>query len=123
MSKHHLRERSSPPGVDVTGPGPASPEQVEDEEDARSLDLVQRVVISALAMVVGGSISCVLAFYTAFGRAGLDAASAIGLWVMAGVTGLLTAAVVLVINRRHTYSPLLVLGLLPMAVSAYWVFR
>ena len=122
MSKHHVKERLHPE-LEVADAAPTSPQQLEEEEDARSLDLVQRVVISALAMVVGGSISCVLALYTAIGSADLDATSARGLWVMAGVTGLLTAAVVLVINRRHTYSPLLVLGLLPMAVSAYWVFN
>ena len=122
MSKHHVKERPDPE-LKAADAAPTSPQQLEEEEDARSLDLVQRVVISALAMVVGGSISCVLALYTAIGAADLDAASAVGLWVMAGVTGLLTAAVVLVINRRHTYSPLLILGLLPMAVSAYWVFN
>jgi hypothetical protein len=39
----------------------------------------------------------------------------------AGFTALLTAAAILIINRRHPYSPLLVFGLLPMAISAYWV--
>ena len=93
MSKHHVKERPHPE-LDVAAAARTSPQQLEDEEDARSLDLVQRVVISALAMVVGGSISCVLVLYTAIGSADLDAASAVDLWVMAGVAGLLTTAVV-----------------------------
>jgi hypothetical protein len=86
------------------------------------LDLVQRVVVSVLVVVIGGGVSCVLALTAALRPAALDPISDVGLWVMAGVTGLLTTAVVLVINRRHSYAPLLILGLVPMAVSAFWVF-
>ncbi len=46
----------------------------------------------------------------------------IGLWVMTGVIGLVTAVAVLVINQRRPYSPWVALGLLPMAISAYWIF-
>ena len=45
----------------------------------------------------------------------------IGLWVMTGVIGLVTAAAVLVLHRRHWYAPWVLLGLLPMLVSAYWI--
>jgi hypothetical protein len=120
MSKHHLKER---PNSEPRADGMADVTQLsEEQEDARSLDLVQRVVVSVLVVVIGGSISCVLALTAALRPAALDAVSAVGLWVMAGITGLLTTAVVLVINRRHSYSPLLVLGFAPMAVSAFWVF-
>jgi hypothetical protein len=83
--------------------------------------LVQRLVVSALAIVFGGSLSAGLAAYIAVKPAGLDPGNIIGLWVATGFTGLLTAAAILIINRRHPYSPLLVFGLLPMAISAYWV--
>ncbi|GAA3643930.1 hypothetical protein [Microlunatus ginsengisoli] len=116
MSKIHLRERPhSKPLADGS-------QLSEEQEDALSLDLVQRVVVSVLAVVIGGSISCVLSLTAALQPATLDPVSDVGLWVMAGITGLLTTAVVLVINRRHSYSPLLVFGLVPMAVSAFWVF-
>jgi hypothetical protein len=127
--KHHIKERPHDE-LDVAAPPapeqeplqqqPVDPEQLEQEEDERSLDLVQRLVTSALAITVGGAISLVLALYTALGS-DLDRVSHIGLWIMCGVTGLLTAVVVLAINRRHAYSPFLLLGLLPMAISAYWV--
>lgn len=94
----------------------------EHEIDERSLDLVQRVVSSVLAIVVGGGIAVLLTVASTIGWTGLDRASTIGLWVMSGVAGMLTAAAVLVINRRHPYSPLLLLGLLPAAVTAFWVW-
>ena len=40
---------------------------------------------------------------------------------MTGVFGLATAAAVLIVNRRRPYSPWVLLGLLPMAISAFWV--
>ena len=40
---------------------------------------------------------------------------------MTGVIGLVAAAAVLVLHRRHWYSPWVLLGLLPMLVSAYWI--
>ena len=46
---------------------------------------------------------------------------AVGLWVMSGFIGLVAAATILVINRRPPYAPWVALGLLPMAISAYWV--
>ena len=121
MRKHHIKERSHDE-VEVADSAPLDPIAADQAEDARSLDLVQRVVASALAIVVGGSIALVLAFVSATNPGGLDEASRIGLWVMAGVTGLLTTAAVLVINRRHLYSPLLAFGLLPMVVTAFWVW-
>ena len=122
MRKHHVKDRQhDEPEPEIGEVAPLDPDQLEHEEDERSLDLVQRLVASVLAIVVGGSIASGLAAYTAVQPVGLDEGSVIGLWVMAGIAGLLTAAAVLVINRRHPYSPLLVVGLLPMAISAYWV--
>lgn len=105
-------------------PMPLSPEEQERDkaEDERSLDVVQRVVTSVLAIVVGGGISTLLALNTVLGYGSPDRSSHIGLWVLSGVTGILTMAAVLVINRRHPYSPMLLLGLLPLALSAYSIW-
>jgi hypothetical protein len=92
------------------------------QQDQRSLDVVQRGIISALVVVVFGLFAAVLAAYlVAYGDQDLPRDSVIGLWVMSGVIGLLTAVAVLVINRRRPYSPWVILGLLPMAISAPWV--
>lgn len=120
MRKHHVVERRQD-DAEVAGSEPLDPDQLDQEEDRRSLDLVQRVVGSVLVVVVGGAISFLLAGYTALSPSSADRTSLLGLWVMSGVTGLLTTAAVLVINRRHPYSPLLACGLLPMAIAAYWV--
>ena len=127
MRRHHVKEREveeQPLAGSVT----PSPEQVRESEraeqakDEQSLDLVQRIVASLLAVVVGGGIAVLLSTLTALDAFGFDSASRIGLRVMGGIAGLLTAAAVLKINRRHPYSPLLVLGLIPMALAAYWVW-
>jgi multisubunit Na+/H+ antiporter MnhB subunit len=89
--------------------------------EERSLDLVQRVVFSAIVVVVTGSIALVLALYVAFNTDELPRSDEVILWAMTGVIGIITVLVVLLINRRRPFSPWLVLGLLPMAVSGYWV--
>jgi ABC-type Fe3+-siderophore transport system permease subunit len=72
---------------------------------------------------VFGSFAASLAAYLAvYGDRDLDRSSVIGLWIMSGVMGLLTAVAVLAINRRRPYSPWVLLGLLPMAISAFWIF-
>jgi hypothetical protein len=119
MNKQRTRGR---PHDEPGAAAPLNPEQVEQQEEERSLDLVQRMVVSALAIVVGGAISAGLTAYITTNPADLGEGSIVGLWVFAGIAGLLTAATVLVINRRHPYSPLLVLGLIPTAIAAYWVF-
>lgn len=91
--------------------------------EERSLDLVQRVVFSAIVVVVIGSIATVLALYLAFNTDELARSDEIILWLMTGVIGIISVLAVLLINRRRPISPWLVLGLLPMAVSAYWVLR
>ena len=92
-------------------------------DEARSLDLVQRVVFSAIVMVVTGSIALMLALYLAVSPEKFSTAETAILWGMTGVIGLITVILVLLINRRRPLSPWLVLGLLPMAASAYWIFR
>ena len=92
-------------------------------EEEQSLDLVQRVVFSAIVMVVTGSIAMVLALYLALSPEKFSLSETVILWGMTGVIGLITVILVLLINRRRPLSPWLLLGLLPMAVSAYWIFR
>lgn len=92
------------------------------KREERSLDLVQRIIISALVAVVFGTFSAVLAAYLVVrGEQDLPSFSVTGLWIMTGVLGLATAATILLINRRRPYSPWVLLGLLPMAVSAPWI--
>jgi hypothetical protein len=92
------------------------------EHEARSLDLVQRVVISVLVAVVFGTFAAVLAAYLAIaGDRDFPSTSVIGLWIMTGVMGLATAAAILLVNRQRPHSPWVLMGLLPMAISAPWV--
>ena len=94
------------------------------EHEERSLDLVQRVIISALLAVVFGTFAAVLAAYLAIrGDQDLPHFSVVGLWIMSGVLGLVTVAAVLLINRRRPYSPWVLLGLLPMVITAPWILR
>ena len=97
----------------------------QDEAHRKSLDVVQRAVLSALLGFVFGSLAVVLAFYLAVAGDSdetLGRSRVIGLWIMTGVLGLITAAAILVINRRRPYNPLVLLGLLPLLVSWYWIF-
>lgn len=91
-------------------------------EDARSLDFVQRLVASSAIAVFIGSLAVVLAIYLGIGADALPDDSVLGLWIMSGVIGAVTTAAVLVLHRRRWYSPWLLIGLVPMAVSAFWVF-
>jgi len=86
--------------------------------------MVQRAIISALIGVVFGLLTVVLDIYLVLaGVRDLARSDIIGLWVMSGVLGLITAAAILVVNRRRPYSPWVLLGLLPMAASWYWIFH
>ena len=92
------------------------------QRDAKSLELTQRVILSVIVAVVFGSFSAVLAAYLAVrGDQDLPHFSVVGLWIMSGVMGLATAAAILLINRRRPYSPWVLLGLLPMAISTPWI--
>jgi hypothetical protein len=92
--------------------------------EARSLDLVQRLIVSFLVAFVFGTFSAVLAAYLAVrGDQDLPHFSVVGLWIMSGILGLATAAAILLINRRRPYSPWVLLGLLPMVISAPWILR
>jgi hypothetical protein len=91
-------------------------------EEERSLDFVQRLIASSAIGLFIGSLAVVLAAYLAVsGVHDLPRGDVLGLWVMTGVIGLVTAVTVLVLHRRAWYSPWTLLGLLPMLVSAYWI--
>jgi hypothetical protein len=95
-----------------------------DPAERRSLDVVQRTVVSILVGVVIGLFAAVLALYLVLrGHQDLDHGSVVGLWIMTGVIGLITAGVILVINRKKPYHPLVLVGLFPMALSWYGVFH
>jgi hypothetical protein len=92
------------------------------QREAKSLDLTQRVILSVIVAVVFGTFSAVLAAYLAVrGDQDLPHFSVVGLWIMSGVMGVATAAAILLINRRRPYSPWVLLGLLPMAISTPWI--
>lgn len=82
---------------------------------------MQRLIISALLIVVIGVPAVALAIYSPY-LARTDRGTAVGLWVMAGVLGLMAALGVLLAHRGRPYSPLLLIGLVPAAVSAYFLF-
>jgi cation transporter-like permease len=105
--------------MSVSQPGRRSAREAHEE---RSLDFVQRVIVSVLVGVVFGSFAAVLAAYLAIrGDQDLPSFSVTGLWIMTGVLGVATAAVILLVNRRRPYSPWIILGLLPMVISAPWI--
>jgi len=94
------------------------------QQEERSLDLVQRMIISALVGVVFGTFAAVLAAYLAVrGDQDLPPFSVTGLSIMSGVLGLATAAAILSINRKRPYSPWVLLGLLPMVITAPWILH
>ncbi len=85
------------------------------------IEIVQRWVAAVILIHVGAAPATALAVYSPH-LAGTDRGSAIGLWVMCGVIGLLTVGGVLLIHARSLLSPWLVLGVLPMAASAFFLF-
>ena len=92
------------------------------ESEDRSLDLVQRLIISALIVVVLGTLAGALSAYLVLRSDEFSRTNLLLLWGQTGVIGLICAAVILVVNRRRPYSPWVLLGLLPMAISAPWIF-
>lgn len=89
--------------------------------EATSLDQVQRALITALIVVVIAAPAVVLNLFVIRSQ-GLSRSDELGLWAMSGVTGLIAAGAILFVNRRKPWSPFVLLGLLPMAVAAYWLF-
>jgi hypothetical protein len=91
------------------------------DAEEKSLDLVQRVVISAILCVVFGAPTVALAAYAPH-RAQTSTGDAIGLWVMGLILGLAAAEAVLFTNRRKPWHPAVLIGLVHAAISAYWMW-
>ncbi len=86
-----------------------------------NIETVQRWVASAILFHVGSVPAITLAVYS-IGIAADDFGRGVGLWIMSGVIGLLTAAGILAIFRRSILSLWLVLGILPTAVTGFFIF-
>ena len=85
-----------------------------------NIETVQRWVASAILFHVGSVPAVTLAVYS-IGVAETDYGKGVGLWFMSGVIGLLTAAGILAIFQRSLLSLWLVLGILPTAVTGFYV--
>ena len=91
------------------------------EAEGRSLDRVQRVLISVLIFFVMGILSVALNIYIVLSGDNMAHSDAVGLWILSGVIGLLSSGMTVMINRLRPYNPLVLIGLIPMAVFAFWV--
>lgn len=85
------------------------------------IETVQRWVAAFILIHIGGAPALALAVYSPH-LVISDRGSGIGLWVMCGVIGLVTTGGVLLIHQRSLLSPWLILGVVPMAVSAFYMF-
>ncbi|TQJ06723.1 hypothetical protein FB475_6390 [Kribbella jejuensis] len=86
-----------------------------------NIETVQRWVVSAVLFHVGTVPAVTLAVYS-IGVAAGDFGRGVGLWFMSGVIGALTAAGILAIHRRTPLSPWLLVGILPTAVTGFYIF-
>lgn len=85
------------------------------------IETVQRWVVSVILFHVGSVPTITLAVYS-IGVAKTDHGRGIGLWIMSGVIGLLTATGIRLIFQRSPLSPWLILGILPTAVTGFYIF-
>jgi len=85
------------------------------------IETVQRWVFAVILIHIGGSPTLALAAYAPHAEQ-TKHSTGVGLWIMSGVVGLATTAGVLLIHQRSLVSPWLILGVLPMAGAAYYVF-
>ena len=86
-----------------------------------NIETVQRWVASVILIHVGSVPAVTLAVY-AIGIAKTEYGKGVGLWAMSGVIGLLTVAGVLAIFRRSPLSLWLIAGILPTAVTGFYIF-
>ncbi|MER7245604.1 hypothetical protein [Kribbella sp. NPDC000426] len=85
------------------------------------IETVQKWVASVILIHVGSVPAVSLAVYS-IGVAESDRGRGIGLWIMSGVIGILTVTGVRLIFQRSPISPWLILGLLPTAVTGFYIF-
>lgn len=86
-----------------------------------NIETVQRWVASVILFHVGSVPAITLAVYS-IGVASTDFGRGVGLWFMSGVIGLLTVLGILAIFQRSVLSPWLLLGILPTAVTGFYIF-
>lgn len=86
-----------------------------------NIETVQRWVFAVILIHIGGSPTAALAAYAPH-MEHVKHSTGVGLWIMSGVVGLATTSGVLLIHQRSLLSPWLVLGIVPMAISAFYVF-
>jgi hypothetical protein len=86
-----------------------------------NIETVQRWVFAVILIHIGGSPTAALAAYAPHMEQ-VKHSTGVGLWIMSGVVGLATTAGVLLIHQRSLLSPWLILGIIPMAISAFFVF-
>lgn len=92
------------------------------DAEEQSLDLVQRLIASALVVIVVGAPTIALAGYAVLAENALTG-TRIGLCVLSAVMGLVAGVVINLFNRRHWYLPTILIGLIPAAIAAYLIFR
>jgi hypothetical protein len=86
-----------------------------------NIETVQRWVVSAVLFHVGTVPTVTLAVYS-IGVSHNDFGKGVGLWIMSAVIGILTAIGILAIHRRTPLSLWLLLGILPTAVTGFYIF-
>ena len=92
------------------------------EREGQSLDVVFRTIATTGILILFGTLSTVLAVYLIVaGDKEFGHDVVVLLWAIAGLLGLITAGAISMINRRRPFSPLVLLGLIPMAATAYWI--
>ena len=85
-----------------------------------NIETVQRWVASVILIHVGSVPAITLAVYS-ISVAHTDYGKGVGLWIMSGVIGLLTVAGVLAIFRRSVLSFWLIVGILPTAITGFYI--
>ncbi|MFI5694631.1 hypothetical protein ACIA58_22450 [Kribbella sp. NPDC051586] len=85
-----------------------------------NIETVQRWVVSVILFHVGSVPAVTLAVYS-IGVARAEYGRGVGLWLMSGVIGVLTAAGILLIFQRSLRSLWLVLGILPTVITGFYV--
>ncbi|WP_344166080.1 hypothetical protein [Kribbella yunnanensis] len=85
------------------------------------IETVQRWVASVIVVHIGSVPAVSLAVYS-IGIAKTDHGKGVGLWIMSAVIGLLTVAGVRLIFQRTPFTPWIVLGALPTALTGFYIF-
>jgi hypothetical protein len=110
-----LAKRPPKPRKHLMTPGQVRPQPAR----SMSLSAVQRWVMSTLAVSTLLHMSVGLVFAAHYVD---ERSSKVGLLVIAGAFGLISMASGLLIHRRSLLHPMMLLGLLPPLLGAWWIF-